>query len=192
MTSKKEQMELLRRAREGDFDAFAALTEPHRESACMFIAQLTGESDAEDVFMTALLKAWKSINTFSERSSYKTWLFSITRFTALDYLRSRKARKEVSTEDEEIGLTASTIADSDAESPSLKIQADEKNEIIKNALNELSQAHKEVIELYYYQDFKYNEIANILDISVGTVMSRLHHAKSNLAKTLEQHKNELL
>ena len=192
METDRTEKELLQRAMAGDYEAFASLSERHRQGACEFIARIAGAGDAEDVFMTALLKAWKSIGAFNGKSSYKTWLFSITRYAALDYLRKTKTRGEVSVDDEESGASLGGMADERAPEPYKQIENDERSRIIDKAMEELTEAHREVIDLYYYEDFKYSEIAEILGISIGTVMSRLHHAKANLSKSLSAYKDELI
>lgn len=192
MNKEGTERELLQKAIDGDYEAFASLSEPYRKGACEFITRISGADDAEDVFMTALLKAWKSIGSFNGKSSYKTWLFSITRYAALDLLRKTKTRGDVSVDDEESGASLSGIADERSPEPYEQIQNDERSRIVDKAMRELTKAHKEVIDLFYYEDFKYAEIAEILGISIGTVMSRLHHAKANLSKILSAHKDDLV
>ena len=192
MLIEETELELLKKAQRGDFKAFAELTEPYRKSACEFLNRLTGEDSAEDVFMTAMLSAWKALDGFNGRSSYRTWLFSIARFAALDYLRKTKTRNEVSADDEESGANISAIGDKTTPPPSREIENEERSRIIDKCLQQLSESHRTVLILYYYQDFQYSEIAEMLGISIGTVMSRLHHAKAKLERILNQYKDDLL
>lgn len=183
---------LLRRAQAGDFDAFAELTEPHRQSACEFLSGLVGEHTAEDVFMKATLKAWRAIKTFNQKSSYRTWLFSIARYTALDELRKKKSRKEVSADEEESGFEIGRLEDVTTSSPGKNIEDEERNKLVTAAIQNLPETHRSVVLLYYYQNFQYSEIAKTLDISIGTVMSRLHNAKRKLAKILKPIQEDLI
>jgi len=192
MFVEETESELLKKAQRGDFNAFAELTEPYRRSACEFLNRLTGEDSSEDVFMTALLNAWKALDTFNGRSSYRTWLFSIARFAALDHLRKAKTRNEVSADDEESGANISAIGDKTTPPPSREIENEERSRIIDKCLQKLSEPHRAALVLYYYQDFQYSEIAELLGISIGTVMSRLHHAKAKLEKLLNPYKDDLL
>ena len=183
--------ELLQKAREGDFEAFAELTEPYRGNACEFLSRLVGEDLAEDVFMKATLNAWRALKSFSGKSSYKTWLFSIARYAALDELRKKKSRNEVSTDDEESVVAINRLEDPTTPTPAESLESEERNRIIEKALEQLPETHRSVLVLYYYQDFQYSEIAETLEISIGTVMSRLHHAKKKLEKVLKQYKEDL-
>lgn len=183
---------LLRKAQAGDFDAFAELTEPHRQSACEFLSGLVGAHTAEDVFMKATLNAWRAIKTFNERSSYRTWLFSIARYAALDELRKEKSRKEVSVDKKESKFEISRLEDVTAPNPEKSITDKERNQIVTIAIQKLPEKHRSVVLLYYYQDFQYSEIAKMLDISIGTVMSRLYNAKRKLSKILKPIQEDLL
>ena len=192
MNPKHSDTTLLRRAQEGDFDAFAELTEPHRQGACEFLTGLVGAHSAEDVFMKATLNAWRAIKTFNQKSSYRTWLFSIARYAALDELRKEKARKEVSVDDDDSGFNIGRMEDVTAPSPGKNIEDEERNKIVTSAIQNLPETHRSVVLLFYYQDFQYSEIAKTLDISIGTVMSRLYNAKRKLKKVLKPIQEDLI
>ena len=192
MTSEKSELELLQKAQNGDFGAFAELTEPFRQSACEFLSRLTDEDSAEDVFMTAMLNAWRALKSFNGKSSYRTWLFSIARYAALDHLRKIKSRNEISSDDEESTAAVADIRDDSATPPSEEIEKEERSRIIEKVLQQLPEPHRTVLILYYYQDFQYSEIADTLGISIGTVMSRLHHAKAKLEKALKPYQEDLI
>lgn len=142
--------------------------------------------------MKATLNAWRAIKTFKQKSSYRTWLFSIARYAALDELRKNKARREVSVNDEESGFEVGQMEDVTTPSPGKNIDDEERTQIIANAIQELPETHRSVILLFYYQDFQYSEIAKTLDISIGTVMSRLHNAKKKLEKVLKPIQEDLI
>ncbi len=183
---------LLQQARNGDFEAFAALTEPHRQPVCEFLSGLVDAHTAEDVFMKATLKAWRSIGGFTGRSSYRTWLFSIARYAALDELRKGKARNELSTDDEASSPALSQMEDPTAPQPARNLEREETAEQVQKAIRELPETHRSVVLLFYYQNFQYGEIAEALGISIGTVMSRLHHAKKKLEKALSPFQQDLM
>lgn len=192
MSTKPTETELLEKARQGDFKAFADLTEPYRRSACEFLGRLAGEDAAEDVFMTAVLNAWKALGSFNGKSSYRTWLFSIARHAALDHLRKIKSRNEVSADDEESGVGIASIGDEQSPSPDQRMQDEERARIVEESLKQLPESHRTPLILFYYQNFQYAEIAETLGISIGTVMSRIHHAKAKLEKILERHRQDIL
>jgi len=192
MKIENSQLELLQKAQEGDFEAFAELTEPFRKGACEFLSRLVGEDSAEDVFMKAMLNAWRALKSFSGKSSYKTWLFSIARYAALDELRNTKARNEVSSDEEESEAAVGRLEDERTPAPSQSLENEERNRMVEQALQQLPEMHRSVLVLYYYQDFHYTEIAETLGISIGTVMSRLHHAKGKLEKALKPYQKDLV
>lgn len=192
MPTRVSQSELLVRAKEGSFDAFATLTEQFRQPACTFLSQFVDPSSAEDLFITATLNAWRALASFNENSSFQTWFFAIAHHAALDHLRKIKSRHEISLDDDATAPALLNQSDDSTPSPQVSLEIQDRNSRLESYINQLPEHHRTPLVLYYYQNFQYAEIASALHISLGTVMSRIHHAKAKLKKLLSPHKKDLL
>ena len=133
------------------------------------------ENDAWDVAQEGFLKAWRSIQQFEGRSSFYTWLYRLTVNLAIDSLRRKGRRVEVELDD---------AIPSSLPSPRANYQRTEISEHINTALAQLSPEHRAVIVLKEIEDLQYQEIAEVLNVSVGTVMSRLFYARKKLQSIL--------
>jgi RNA polymerase sigma-70 factor (ECF subfamily) len=178
-----QDMELTRRSQAGDREAFDELvTKYHTKLFTMVCGIVRNEHDAWDLAQEGFLRAWKSIHRFEGRSSFYTWLYSITVNLAIYSLR-RKARCEEIKFNEAI---PSSLA-----SPSVEYQRAEIRERVNKALARLSPEHRAVVVLKDVEGLQYHEIAEILDLSIGTVMSRLFFARKKLQFMLQPIYGEL-
>ena len=193
-----EELALLARAKQGDLDAFALLCEPLREGACKYLVAsgLAGETDAEDVFSDALLKALRSFDRFRGSSSFKTWFYTILRTRALDVRRMQKSHPTVSffqtdgDSGEEISgeISPARITPIDPRSYTVGSDAEllrkERVRCVRETLARMPERIRSVLILYYENEFSYTEIAQTLRIPIGTVMSRLHNGRKKLETLL--------
>ena len=122
------------------------------------------------------MKAWHSIRQFEGRSSFYTWLYSITVNLAIESLRRRRHRLEVELDH---------AIPSSVPSPRANYQHTEIRQHINAALAQLSPEHRVVIVLKVMEDLQYQEIAKTLNVSVGTVMSRLFYGRKKLQSILK-------
>ena len=122
------------------------------------------------------MKAWHSIRQFKGRSSFYTWLYSITVNLAIESLRRRRRRFEVELDH---------AIPSSVPSPRANYQYNEIRQHINAALAQLSPEHRVVIVLKVMEDLQYQEIAKTLNVSVGTVMSRLFYGRKKLQSILK-------
>ena len=141
----------------------------------MLHGMVQNEDDSWDLAQEAFLKAWRSIHQFQGRSSFYTWLYSLTVNLAFDSLRRKGRRIEVELDD---------AIPSSLPSPRANYRRTEISEHINAALTQLTPEHRAVIVLKEIEDLQYHEIAEILGISVGTVMSRLFYARKKLQSIL--------
>ena len=188
------EVELVRRARQGDAAACEELALRHRDPAFFLALQLLGNrDDALDVAQDAMLRFFKHLHRFEVGRPVRPWLFQIVRNRVLDLFRRRKVRKHDSieaAEDDEDRASLQLVDESvDLERDASQSQLQQR---IWQALQELSQTQREIIVLRDYQDLAYSEIAETLDIPIGTVMSRLHGARKRLRKVLQADLDELL
>jgi len=184
--SRESETALVTRAREGDAAAQAELAERHRQAMFFLALQLLGNrDDAMDVAQEALLRFFRTLHRFDCRRPVRPWLFQIVRNRVVDIYRRRRVRRHDSLDatDPEgnayIELVDTTVdPERDAARSELRVR-------ILQALSELSHIQREILVLRDYQDLTYAEIAETLNIPIGTVMSRLHGARKKLRQKLQ-------
>ena len=138
-----------------------------------------GQQLAEDIFQEVFYKVMKNYHKFEHLSSEKTWLIRITINTCKDLLRTSWLRRVT---------TFGTLEEQNQtqyEQPFDMTQSESNNELYEMIMK-LPQRYKEVILLFYYEDFSYDEMAKILNIPKGTVQSRLARGREKLKKMMEE------
>ena len=187
MTDLKER-ELIRKAKQGDMFAFEELILKHEKIVYNVAFRMMNHSeDAKDLSQEVFIKAYKNLEKFDERSSFSTWLYRITTNTCIDEMRKRKGKQSYSLEEElenEEGSMQRQIAD-EGDTPEESLLRNEQKSEILQALDTLSEEHKAAIILRDVKGLSYEEIAEILELSLGTVKSRISRARNQL-------KNEIL
>jgi RNA polymerase sigma-70 factor (ECF subfamily) len=161
-----------------DFDAFAELYRRYLPSLYRFVrSQVPDDSTAEDVTAQVFFKALSSAATFRNEGSYASWLFRIAHNSILSW-RSSKSNGVIVLE---------TMPDSVDPDPSPVARAirDEERSLIRQRVQELPPAQREVIALRYLQDFSIEEIAKVTRRTRGAVRILLHRARSRLRRDLE-------
>ena len=185
-----DDADLVRRAQAGDYTAFDALVTKHRGKVyAMIMNMIKNDADAWDLAQDAFIKAWKALPKFENRSKFSTWLFRISHNVVYDWMRKKKIRSEGEFDDEllannRIDMTGAT-APKQSLRPDEELEGSELKREIEDALNKLSPEHKETIVLREVQGMDYKEIAEIMDCSLGTVMSRLFYARKKLQTLLK-------
>jgi RNA polymerase sigma-70 factor (ECF subfamily) len=152
------------------------------------------ESEAHDVAQEAWIKAWEKKETYNFQSLYSTWVHRIAVNCALDALRRRKRYWSkiagFMTKDEgpktKDGKDITVSEESFDQSPSSLVQKKELGQRIQSAVSRLPEEQRTVLVLREYEGYSYGEIADILGIKPGTVMSRLHHARQKLQNSLSK------
>jgi RNA polymerase sigma-70 factor (ECF subfamily) len=144
--------------------------------------------DAEDVVQEALLKVCRHLTRFEGRSAFSTWLHRIVVNTALDRLRRQQARCERAADGERAddggGPVMAAAQAIDEETPERELGRAETGAAVQEAIACLSPPHQEVLALREIEGESYLSIARIARVPVGTIMSRLHHARRRLAQQL--------
>jgi RNA polymerase sigma-70 factor, ECF subfamily len=171
-----EDLELARRSQAGDTEAFGELVTKYRAKIFTMVYRMVcNENDAWDLAQEGFLKAWRSIQQFQGKSSFYTWLYSLTVNLTIDSLRRKGRRVEVELDD---------AIPSSLPSPRANYHRNEIRQHINAALAQLSPKHRAVIILKEIEDLQYQEIAKILNLSIGTVMSRLFYGRKKLQSIL--------
>ncbi len=172
----RQELELIHRSQAGDTVAFGELVTRYRTKIFNLIYEMVGnENDAWDLAQEGFLKAWRSIHRFQGRSSFYTWLYRITINVAIDSLRRRCHHVEVELDE----AIPSLLPD-----PGVSHERAEIREHVYAALAHLTPEHRAVIVLKEIEGLQCQEIADILGLSLGTVMSRLFYARKKLQSIL--------
>lgn len=180
-----EDARWVEQAKAGNTRAFDQLVSKHRGRIYAMIYQMVrNDADAWDLAQEAFIKAWKALPKFESRARFSTWLFRISHNVVYDWLRKRRMKVEGELNDEvfdagRIDPGAST-APQQCQRPDEALEQSELQQRIEHALDKLSEEHREVIVLREVQGLDYKEIAEIIDSSLGTVMSRLYYARQKL------------
>jgi RNA polymerase sigma-70 factor (ECF subfamily) len=186
---------LLQRARAGDVAAFEELVQPHMPRMYNYIARMTGDpAEAEDLTQDAVLRAHKAIGSFRGGATFQTWLYRIATNICVDALR-RKRRHEGRTSSLDVPLRADEgeiareVADRKADPQELAQLAELRGEVTR-AIAQLSPKLRSVVVLFDLQGLTYEEIAQALNLPLGTVKSRLFNARSRLRELLRPYVEE--
>ena len=140
---------------------------------------------AEDAAQEAFIKGWLKLDTYRPGSSYRNWIYRIAVNTALDMLRKKSSQPHQDIEE--------VVLEGDDYQPEALFLQDEKARIVQKAVQSLPVSSRTVLVLREYEGLSYQEIADWLDIPMGTVMSRLSYARNSLRTTLKEtlHKMEV-
>lgn len=173
----EQELNLIKRAQQGDASAFSQLIEAYdKRIYAIAFKFMRNDQDAQDAAQEAILKMFTNIRKFSFRSAFSTWMYRVTANTCLDLLRKRKTH-------EDIDEAGNYIVSTDGE-PMKETLNNELGETIKRAIFSLDEKYVPIIILKDVDGKKYEEIAKILNISVGTVKSRLSRGREKLRKIL--------
>ena len=177
VTTVETEAGLIEQARQGDRSAFGELVRRHYDSVMNVVYRFCGDPQlAEDAAQEAFIRAWVNLPSFEPRSSLRNWLYRIAVNAALDVLRRKP---EGSVEEE-----ASMVTDQ-APGPEETLLRKEQAEMLQQAMRALPEASRSVLVLREYGELSYQEIAGVLDIPIGTVMSRLNYARNRLREVLK-------
>lgn len=138
--------------------------------------RLNDPHEAADVLQETMLEVWRQAHAFERRSAVRTWVFSIARNKAID--RVRRSAPTGPAPDEE-------IADA-APDPEAAMAALQDGDRLRECIGSLKTVHRAAIQLAYFRDLPYGEIAQIENCSIGTVKTRIHHAKRLLLHCLSK------
>lgn len=176
---------LVRRARDGEGEAYAELFRRHRNDAYrLAYRQLGNEQDALDVVQEAMVKAFSALGDFDGRSGFRTWLMKIVVNTSLDWGRRRKRRPSVSMGDAAGGPNG-YLEPGAEDDPARRFHQQDLRKMLDLALDRLSPTIRTTFVLFAESGMSYKEIAEIQEIPIGTVMSRIHSAREKLQADLD-------
>lgn len=181
LSEKDETTEMILKAQKGDQQAFGELVHLYHHQVIDVVYRISGDAYlADEAAQIAFIKAWKHLPEYQFHSNFRNWLYRIAVNSALDILRKEKPIENI--DDVQIGSledNADTI-----------MNKKERIRVIQKAVLALPEASRAVIVLREYHGLSYREIADTLDISIGTVMSRLNYARTKLAGMLADYLEE--
>ena len=175
MTNKERELVLLNKIRSGDKSAYMELIQPYTERLLRkAIAMTKNDDDAEDVLQDALISGFRSIGNFRADSGVYTWLYRIVINKSKDFLLKTKNRGEKPISEGEYLILDERMG------YEKKLELNDESDYLIKKINLLDDVFKQVIELRYFEEMSYAEIATVLDCNIGTVKSRLFKAKEIL------------
>jgi RNA polymerase sigma-70 factor, ECF subfamily len=180
----------------GDQNAYKEIVIRYQKRAiALAMRHVRNIDDAQDIVQEAFIKAYKGLHRFEPGSSFYTWFYRILTNVCIDFYRKNKKRNAVEYDDsyqrkdkiEQHNFSGNTrdLA------PDAQLDRAELHDILQKALATLSESHRNVIVLREVDGLSYEEIAEMTESHVGTVMSRLHHARKNLQEALKPHLKDI-
>jgi len=188
---RERDRELVSRAQAGDRAAFRELFDRyHRRAFAVALGVVKNQEDALDVVQEAFVKVHKHIENFQGTSSFYTWLYRIVMNLSIDHVRRSKKARDMDYDDR-IGRGESGAVGAEALVPSIgdpnpgrTMLRRELSDAIQGALAELPEYHRQVILLREVEGLSYEEMAEVLEVPKGTIMSRLFHARRKMQSLL--------
>ena len=183
------ELDLVKQSQAGDTEAFDQLVSRYRTRVFGMIYNMVhNEQDAWDLAQDSFVKAWKSIRRFRGQSSFYTWIYRIIMNVTIDWLRKKQVQGAGAEFDDaiqlkEINPASRTVPKADA-LPHERMEQREIRQRIDAAIAQLTPEHRAVILMKEIEDMQYHEIAEALECSIGTVMSRLFYARKKLQNLL--------
>ncbi len=185
----KEDFDLVLLAQQGDQLAFGKLMERYRESIYFMVLKMVhNRDDAEDLTLEAFGKAFNNLKNYSADYAFSTWLFKIATNNSIDFIRKKRLQTtslDSSNVMNEDGETQTIAVPDHNPNPEQTVIKEQRAERIRSVIEKLSPKYKQLIELRYFDELSYEEIAEQLDLPLGTVKAQLFRAKDMLYNLLK-------
>lgn len=185
-----DDLELVKRCQAGDRAGFDELVRKHHALAYNIAYRMLGDHDrAADATQSAMLRAYRAIARFRHDASFSTWLYRIVTNVCLDQIRRQERGARSLTlvgEDDGAALDEMDVPDN-SNDPGASAEQQERREFVQAALLRLAPDHRAVLVMYDLSGLSYEEIAQALEIPLGTVKSRLNRARHALKEELAPH-----
>ncbi|PYJ05510.1 MAG: RNA polymerase subunit sigma-24 [Verrucomicrobia bacterium] len=178
-----EEMVLVKRARQGDMEAYDDLVRRYQERIYATIYHMTSNhEDANDLAQEAFIKAFHALKSFKGGSSFYTWVYRIAVNKTINFLKQRRHKAQMSLDDLDFNAEhdPDLVALISDRTPRREIHLAELQEKLNIAMQKLSEPHRLVVTLHDVQGLSHEEIAKIMDCNIGTVRSRLFYARQQL------------
>lgn len=185
-----DERKLIQQVLDGDHEAFAQLVEAYEDKVYNLCLRMCADrEDARDLAQEAFVKAWRGLRFYKQEAAFSTWLYRLTSNVCIDFLRQKKRRAAISlttADDEELQID---IPDP-APTPEQQAINQQTKASVSSAMAQLDEEFRLVLTLRVVEERSYDEIAEIMDLKVGTVKSRLARAREKLKKILLENGND--
>ena len=176
---------LVKRAAEGDQRAYAELMDRYRDAIYyMLLKMVNNASDAEDLTIEAFGKAFKNINQYAPNYAFSTWLFKIATNNCIDFIRKKKANHVSLDHTNEEHERATKDIQAPIPDPEETLINSQKMKLMRSIVSKLKPRYRKLIELRYFSELSYEEIADELELPIGTVKAQLFRARELLYNIL--------
>lgn len=183
---------LVKKAIGGNESAYTKLVDKYERALFFHILKMIKDREqVEDLVQETFVKAFDNLNTYSTNYAFSTWLYRIATNHTIDYLRKKKLKtlsidEPMKTKDGEMGMQ---LPDESA-STDRNIIRKQRQKIVRNAIEELPEKYRKVIQLRHMEEKSYQEIADVLDLPLGTVKAHIFRARELLYKALKDKKEK--
>jgi RNA polymerase sigma-70 factor, ECF subfamily len=182
-----DDLRLMQLVGRGDTEAFEELIEKHQALVAGTVARMLGSnSDVEDIAQQVFIRVWKSARRYVPRAKFTTWLLKITRNLVFNELRRTKRRAHVPLQPE-AGAEDPPLKDEMNLAPDASLLETELHQTIEQAVLQLPETQRMALVLRRYEQLSYEQIAEVLDLSVPAVKSVLFRARSELRSRLSKY-----
>jgi RNA polymerase sigma-70 factor (ECF subfamily) len=182
-----QDYDLVQKALKGDEKAFARLLSRYKDTIYfMLLKMLNNRSDAEDLTIEAFGKAFKNLHQYTPTYAFSTWLFKIASNNCIDFLRKRKGITiPLETDDDQSEISEVAKIKSKDLNPEEKLIRKQKAILLQKVVRRLKPHYQTLVELRYFRELSYEEIATELQLPLGTVKAQLFRARQMLFKLIE-------
>jgi RNA polymerase sigma-70 factor (ECF subfamily) len=178
---------LMARIGAGDHAAFRQLVERHQNAVIGTVAKMLGNpSEAEDISQQVFLRIWRNAKRYRPDAKFTTYLFTITRNLVFNETRRRSRKKEVSSDERE-ETSNHLIEESPDRQPDSELLQAELQRAVDDAISKLPETQRMAVVLRRYEQLSYEEIAEVLELSVSAVKSLLFRARTALRESLSSY-----
>ncbi|MCE1166703.1 MAG: sigma-70 family RNA polymerase sigma factor [Sphingobacteriia bacterium] len=180
---------------QGDQRAYAELMNNYRDSLYFLLLKMTNDPvDAEDLTIEAFGKAFRNLHQYTPNFAFSTWLFKIASNNCIDFMRKKSKRltsPEYSLSDDLYGQEYGERIASEAPDPEESIISKQKSKLMRDIVDRLKPHYKLLVEMRYFKEMSYEEIAVELNLPLGTVKAQLFRARDFLYQVLKDHSGNL-
>ncbi|MGI6337749.1 MAG: RNA polymerase sigma factor [Bacteroidales bacterium] len=181
----RNDLVLVTRAKKGDEKAFAGLMNRYRDSLYFMLLKMVGNpSDAEDLTIESFGKAFRNLEQYTPEFAFSTWLFKIATNSCIDFIRKKQVSPATIDQIHEDLDCITVNLQSDLPDPEEALINDQKIAVLRGNINRLKPQYRRLIEMRYFKEYSYEEIASELKLPIGTVKAQLFRAKSLLYNIL--------